>query len=562
MTAGTHHRGRLIVLAIVVVIVGASIAYALQRTTATPAEPPPAVLQLAPSHGPVETTVRITGAGVGSTHRVTFDGISAPFTVDSSSQITAHVPTGVRPGATVRVATQGGNDTTARFTVTRPNIVFILTDDERLDDLPRMPIVKKDLTDHGVNFVNGFVTNPLCAPSRATILTGRYSHSTDVYWNSPPHGGYQTFAQRGDDRSTIATWLQSAGYRTAMIGKYMNGYRRRYSSDIPPGWTKWEAFTPVRGGEDKGGYFNYWMTINGRRVFYGGAAQDYSTTVWTNRALKFIQSTPSSQPLFLYLAMRAPHVPVTPAPEYAHACQTLAPLRPPSYNVPIVHGPAYIDDLPAMNASVRAYVDLNHLNHCRTLLSVDDAVGRVVSTLASTGRLSDTMIVFASDNGFEEGEHRWAAKKVAPYEEDLRVPIIVRYDPASQGNGTVNRNFVLNVDFAQTWAALAGVHAPGAQGMNFLPLLAGQHPAWRHDFLLEHWSPSDVHWYVPPYCGVQNSHDVYIEYSTGERELYNLTNDPYELQNVAAYPSNAGIVSAMRAQLQQMCRPPPPTLHP
>lgn len=561
MTNSSNRRGRLLIFVIVVVILGASIAYALQRGGGSPAQRPEA-LQLQPSRGPIEGAVRITGAGVGSAKRVTFNGVSAPFTVDSSTELTARVPRTLRPGK-VTVATDGGNATTASFDVTRPNIILILTDDARYDDLGRMPNLRKDVTDHGVDFVNGFVTNPLCAPSRATILTGRYSHSTGVYWNGPPHGGYDTFIRHDDEQSTIATWLQGAGYRTALVGKFLNGYKQQFSSDIPPGWSEWDAFTPVLGSVDKGGYFNYYMTVNGKQVFYGDQPQDYSTTVWSNYAIRFIRTTPSSQPLFLYLALRAPHVPVTPAPRYAHACQGLAPLRPPSYNeADVSDKPRYIQRLPLMDAQLRAAVDLNHLDHCRTLLSVDDEIGRIVDTLKQTGRLQDTLLMFASDNGFEEGEHRWPAKKVAPYEEDLHVPIIVRYDALTQSRPSVNKDMVLNLDFAQTFAAAAGVKAPGAQGTSFLPLLRGASPPWRHQFLIEHWSPKGVGYYVPPYCGLQNGRYVFVQYGTHERELYDLDQDPYELQNQASNPADRAIVRRMRARTAALCRPPPPSMRP
>ena len=561
MTRARNRRGRLLIFVIVVVIIGASITYALQRGGGSPAQRPGA-LALEPSHGPIQAAVRITGDGVGTAKKVTFDGVPAPFTVDSSTEITARVPASMRPGS-VTIAVDGGTATTASFEVTRPNIVFILVDDARFDDLSRMPILKKDLTDHGVNFVNGFVTNPLCAPSRSTILTGRYSHSTGVYWNGPPHGGYTTFTDKADDQSTIATWLQKAGYRTAMIGKYLNGYKQQYSSDIPPGWSEWDAFTPVYGSVDRGGYFNYWMTINGKRVFHGAEPEDYSTTVWSNYGVHFIKSTPKSQPLFLYLALRAPHVPVTPEPKYANACQGLAPLRPPSYNeADVSDKPAYIRDLPLMNAEVRSEVDLNHLDHCRTLLSVDNQIGRIVDTLKQTGRLQDTLLMFASDNGFEEGEHRWPSKKIAPYEEDLHVPMIVRYDALTQSRPSVNKDMVLNVDFAQTFAAAAGVKAPRAQGTSFLPMLAGASPPWRHHFLIEHWAPLGVPWYVPPYCGVQDGQYVFVQYGTQERELYDLSQDPYELQNIASDPADAAIVQSMQARTAKLCRPPPPSMRP
>jgi arylsulfatase A-like enzyme len=143
----------------------------------------------------------------------------------------------------------------------KPNIVLILTDDQRWDELKNMPTVEQQIVGKGVNFVNGFVVNPLCCPSRATILTGKYSHSTGVYWNRPPHGGFQSF--RPEDGSTIATWLRAGGYRTGLLGKYLNQYSPKDASYVPPGWDYWRALALVGGGDQQGGYYNYTMSENG-----------------------------------------------------------------------------------------------------------------------------------------------------------------------------------------------------------------------------------------------------------------------------------------------------------
>ncbi|MFL5767111.1 MAG: sulfatase-like hydrolase/transferase [Actinomycetota bacterium] len=152
-------------------------------------------------------------------------------------------------------------------TASRPNIVLILTDDQRFDELSRMPIVKRELIGKGVRFNDAFVVNPLCCPSRTTILTGKYSHGTDIYGNSPPHGGFETFHANGEENSTIATWLHAAGYHTALVGKYLNGYMPDDVSWIPPGWDRWNALALKEDNSDF--YYDYKMSLDGKAGSYG-----------------------------------------------------------------------------------------------------------------------------------------------------------------------------------------------------------------------------------------------------------------------------------------------------
>jgi N-acetylglucosamine-6-sulfatase len=192
------------------------------------------------------------------------------------------------------------------------------------------------------------------------------------------------------------------------------------------------------------------------------------------------------------------------------------------------------------------------------LLAVDRAVGGILDALRTTGRLGTTFILFASDNGLNIAEHRWTEKRV-PYEESIHVPIIVRYDPATRTTASTDAHFVLNLDFAQTFANLANVSAPGAQGASTLPLLAGDAAGWRTDFLIEHWENKVQ---VPAYCAVRNQQDLYVEYETGEQELYDLTADPYELTNLASDPTRATTLSALHSRMAQLCSPPPPGFTP
>jgi len=451
---------------------------------------------------------------------------------------------------------------------TKPNIVLILTDDQRWDQLSHMPTVRSQLIGKGVDFANGFVVDPLCCPSRTTILTGKYSHSTGIYWNDPPHGGFQDF--RHEEGSTVATWLHAADYRTALIGKYLNGYEPSDTSHVPPGWDVWDAMALSGEGDGEGGYSNYVLSENGRQVRYGDSPADYSTDVLSRLATRFITDTPASQPFFLYYAPRAPHLPSTPPPRYANACPNLKPLRPPSYNQADVSDmPAYVRSIPPMKAGRRALDDRIALDNCRALLGVDDSVKAILGALQRTGRLSNTLIVYASDNGFMLGEHRLTGKAV-PYEESIRVPIVVRYDPLTHGAPRTDQHLALNLDFAQTFAALAGVRAPGAEGRNLLPLLKNPDAPWRARFLVEHWEPPradppgapTADRGRPPYCAVRSTTHMYVKYATGEQELYDVRTDPYELHNLAGDSADRALLDRLHRRMVVLCNPPPPGFTP
>src|SRR5437764_7243859 len=236
-------------------------------------------------------------------------------------------------------------------TNSRPNIVLILTDDQRWDSLWAMPGVRHLLRARGVKFTNAYVSNPLCCPSRTSILTGKYSHSTGVYSNAPPHGGFPDF----HDGSTVATWLSDAGYSTALIGKYLNHYSSKEAGTyVPPGWKRWVAFSRMQ--TDGGAYFNYQLNVDGRLRDYGDAPRAYSTDVLARQAAGFINSTPG--PLFLYFAPSAPHAPAIPAPQYSHAFPGLQRWRPPSYNeAKTSDKPEWLRALPRLNATRRAVLD-------------------------------------------------------------------------------------------------------------------------------------------------------------------------------------------------------------
>lgn len=426
-----------------------------------------------------------------------------------------------------------------------PSIVLIVTDDQRWDTLGVMPTVQRELAAQGVTFSNAFVSNPVCCPSRASILTGRYSHGTGVYTNDGPHGGFQAF----NDSSTIATWLDAAGYRTALVGKYLNGYSGTY---VPPGWDRWVAFS---GRTD---YFNYLLNVDGTVIAHGAQPSDYATDVLADEAATFVRS--AQGPLFLHFAPYAPHSVgwvTTPAPRHAGAFAGIRPWRPPSYDEPDVSDkPYWIRNLPRLTSEARARGDFFREGQLESLLAVDDAVAEIVAALRATGRLDNTIIVFTSDNGHAWGEHR-RFQKFAPYEEIIRVPLIIRYDPLTNSARTAGR-FAVNVDLAPTLAMVAGVASPGAQGRSLIPLLRAQSVPWRQDVLLEHSFTNGI----PTYCGVRTARYTYAQYRPGVEELYDRAADPYQLRDRARDPSLRRMIVTFRSRVRSLCSPPPPDFIP
>jgi N-acetylglucosamine-6-sulfatase len=432
-----------------------------------------------------------------------------------------------------------------------PSVVFIITDDQRWDTLGVMPTVQSELVARGVTFTNAFVVNALCCPSRASILTGRYSHSTGVYANRGTHGGFHVF----DDSSTIATWLQARGYRTGLIGKYLNRYDGAY---IPPGWDRWVAFS------GKTAYFGYKLNVDGTLVPFGDATDEYSTDVLGRAAADFIRS--ASGPLFLHFSPFAPHsLPgngrqTRPAPRHEGAFAGIEPWRPPSYNErDISDKPPWLQrfaPLP-LTPEEQAAGDAYRRSQLESLLAVDDAVEEILAALTETGRLENTMIVFTSDNGLGWGEHRWFTKTV-PYEESIRVPLVLRYDPLT-AVARSDARIALNIDFAPTAAEIAGVDAPGADGHSLLPLLSPPPITWRRDFLVEHIGFRDP---APTYCAVRNAARTYVQYRSGFEELYDLSADAYQRWNRARNPSRRRTIVTFRNRIRSLCKPPPPGFTP
>ncbi|HYX75658.1 MAG TPA: sulfatase, partial [Gaiellaceae bacterium] len=323
-----------------------------------------------------------------------------------------------------------------------PSIVFVLTDDQRWDTLWAMPAVQQELVAHGVTFTNSFVPTSLCCPSRASILTGQYAHSTGVYLNIGPHGGFHAF----HDRRTIATLLHNAGYTTGLFGKYLNRYgvAARDTQYVPPGWDHWTTFLA------KTKYYDYRLVSDGRVKRYGHDARSYSTDVLARKAVSFVEHAP--RPFFAEFAPFGPHLPATPPPRYARAFARSSWKQPPSFNAAeLLTKPAYMRSLPTLSPKQLADADQFRRNQLASTLAVDDAVRSLVRALKARHMLDSTMIVFASDNGLAWGEHQLLpSRKLVPYEESIRVPLVIRYDPLTHGRPRTDRRLALNIDYAPT----------------------------------------------------------------------------------------------------------------
>jgi N-acetylglucosamine-6-sulfatase len=430
----------------------------------------------------------------------------------------------------------------------RPNLILILTDDQRWDTVglehsrdgvtPVMPHVVSELADSGVTFPNGFVTTALCCPSRSSILTGEYSHNTGIHTNGGSDGGFANF----DDTSTIATWLQAAGYRTALVGKYLNGYATG-SPCIPPGWDEWHVFVQVK-------YYDYDFNDNGVVTRFGTAPADYSQNILTQRALQFIDDS-AGRPFFLYFAPKAPHAPATPRPDHIGLFAGLPAFRPPNYAVRPTNGPAWVQAL-KWTALDQSSTDQFRIDQLESLQAVDEAVRDIMQKLRDIGEDDNTLVIFTGDNGYSWGSHRWKPKQ-CPYQECMRVPMIMRYPPGGT-TPRVDTRPVLNIDFAPTFAELATATIPPTHlvnGVSVVPLLTGTPVTWRADFLNEHWGGK-----IPDDAQVQDSQHKYTEYYAEpppiETELYDLSVDPYELHNVTGDPGYAGVKAALKARLDAL----------
>ena len=439
----------------------------------------------------------------------------------------------------------------------RPNIVFILIDDLRWDELgiAGHPFLKTPNIDRiakeGARFRNAFMTTPLCSPSRASFLTGQYAHThgiTDNVDRSAASHRLPTFPRR----------LQQSGYETAFIGKWHMG-----NDESPrPGFDRWVSF------KGQGTYRDPDINEDGKSVKPSG----YITDILTGYAVEFIKRR-HDKPFLVYLAHKAIHPEVTqnndgsvnladaelfiPAERHKQVYAGKPIPRRPNYGRVPAGKPALerrIGNLPPLGPAT-ATRDETILGRQRSLMAIEDGVGDLLKALAETGQLDNTVIVFTSDNGYFYGEHGLSVERRLAYEESIRMPLLVRY-PRAVKAGTTRDEFALNIDLAPTLLELAGLAVPDTlQGRSLVPLLKGKRPAWRTSFLIEYYSDTVFPRILQMgYKAVRNGRWKYIHYHEleGMDELYDLKTDPYELKNLIHQPGVARTLAELKQEMGRL----------
>jgi N-acetylglucosamine-6-sulfatase len=435
-----------------------------------------------------------------------------------------------------------GDAHAAAAAVARPNIIVLETDDQTLAEMDVLPSVRRLIGAQGVTFDNNFDSFSLCCPSRATFLTGQYSHNNGVRGNAPPDGGFEKL----DSTNTLAVWLQRSGYYTAHLGKYLNGYGRRNPLEIPPGWSEW------RGSVDPSTYRYYGYTLNENGVLttYCAVPQPscYQTDVYRDKANEIIRRRAPAGPFFLWVAFLADHSGGPREPGDPRNQATPLP-QPPNFNeADVSDKPLVIRRRPLITAAQRAAIQENWQQRRETLMAVDEAVASIVDALNQTGELDNTLLIFTSDNGFFHGEHRIRTGKVLHYEESTHLPLLMRWT----GNPTLPRGvqrkqLVMNIDDAPTILAAAGTR-PGrvTDGTSLLPLWRDGGRELGRDLLIDN-MPGPTH-----FDAIRTRQFKYVEHLNGDRELYDLARDPYELQSQHANPAYDAVKASLAARLHNL----------
>ncbi len=435
------------------------------------------------------------------------------------------------------------------------NIIYILSDDHRYDfmgftgKVPWLETPNLDrLASEGAYFPNAYVTTSLCSPSRASILTGLYSHTHTVVDNAAPDPGNLTF---------FPQYLQQAGYETSYFGKWHMG---NHSDEPQPGFDHWESF---RG---QGVYYGPTLNINGERTSYDEDV--YITDLLTEHAIDWLEQRNNEKPFFMYLSHKAVHSQFTPAARHLGSYEEEDIIYPPSYETPLygetalpsngsdgepARGREYYGDnrIPDWVKDQREswhgvdYMYHGNINfedffhrYTETLMGIDESVGAVLNFLDQNGLAEDTLIIYMGDNGFSFGEHGLIDKRHF-YEESAKVPLLVRWPSRLEGGPPIE-SLVQNIDIAPTILEAAGLRAPDhMQGMSFTPLFAREETPWRDRIFYEYYWEMDFP-QTPTMFGVRTDRYKYIRYHGiwDTNEFYDLQSDPNEMNNLIDSPEH------------------------
>jgi N-acetylglucosamine-6-sulfatase len=465
-------------------------------------------------------------------------------------------------------AVPGASTAAAVLPRPKPNFVVIYLDDMRADQVSALPYTTATIGGGGATFTHAYAPYPLCCPARATMLTGQYPHNNHVFGNVPPLGGVTAF----DPDHTLGTWLRSAGYKTAYIGKYLNGYGS--STPLPRGWTEWDVLS----GRGLYNYRNFTMNINGELRDY---VRSYQTKLTGDQSTRFIR-TYADRPFLMFSGFKAPHAggprePDDPSGTVSCLGTDLCGNKTPAvtgqyrnsesgHEMPssraydeadVSDKPTHIASLPAFTPEITAAQQELWEQQLESIHAVDDQIQRIVATLRDTGVLDRTYILVTSDNGYLLGEHRISFGKVHPYEPSARIPMMLRGPGVPAGRRV--RQLVGLQDIAPTVLRATrnyGVQDLVLDGVSLLPLTTDPTASAARDLALEAGPAGEVvdetalrdsSPAVRAYRGIRtDSGWKYIRYGgTGEEELYDLNTDPHELNNLAGDPLHAARLATL-----------------
>ncbi len=418
----------------------------------------------------------------------------------------------------------------------RPNIVLIISDDQRFDTMDYMPRTKERLFDQGITFSRAYVTTPWCCPSRASLFTGQYAHTHGVFTNWYLPSG--DLSERTFPEPTWPERLHEEGYYTGLVGKWLNSWH--------PGRPRPEFDQWMGGGYV---YEDPTINVNGRWAAHEG----YLTDIQSEYAVSFIEEAAAGpQPFLLLFAPFSPHAPAIPAPQDVALYSDVAPHRPPSFNEQELDDqllwraepPPLLTDLQVEN------IDAYRLLQLRSLNALDRGIEAILDALDAAGEAENTIVVYLSDNGLMWGEHRIYLQKVVPYEESIHVPLAIRFPRLNLAPRT-DDHLVANIDLGPTLLELLDLPIPASMdGRSLLPLLTDEGTPWRDAIVLAGWDAT----FEEAYLGLHTGRYVLIEWETEEpgryiEEFYDLANDPYQLTNRATDEAYSAIRDALRAQL-------------